>query len=91
MQAYDYIQIILGDNQIGVISCIFKGYASDDIGRVLNEQGVAVRTGLQCAPVAHRFLHTFPAGTVRFSVSYFTTDEDFRVLRSALDYIAEND
>ena len=38
-----------------------------------------------------RFLHTFPAGTVRFSVSYFTTDKDFQVLRSALDYIAEND
>ena len=91
LQVYDDIQIFLGDNQIGVISCIFKGYASDDIGRVLNEQGVAVRTGLQCAPFAHRFLHTFPAGTVRFSVSYFTTDEDFQVLRSALDYIADND
>lgn len=91
LQAYENIQIFLGKNQIGVVSCIFNGYASDDIGRVLNEQGVAVRTGLQCAPFAHRFLHTFPAGTVRFSVSYFTTDKDFQVLRSALDYIAEND
>lgn len=75
---------------VGVVSCLFDGYSSDNIGYVLSQQNVAVRTGLHCAPSAHRFLNTFPAGTVRFSVSYFNTDNDFDQLRRALEYIEEN-
>ena len=75
---------------IGVASCVFNGYCSDNIGKILSEKDVAVRTGLHCAPVAHKYLGTFPSGTVRFSVSYFNTDEDFEVLKEALDYIAQN-
>lgn len=75
---------------IGVVSCLFEGYGSDSIGQILSEQGVAVRTGLHCAPTAHKFIGTFPAGTVRFSVSYFNTDEDFETLETALDYIESN-
>ena len=75
---------------VGVVSCVFDGYSSDNIGQTLNEQCVEVRTGLHCAPFAHQFLGTFPAGTVRFSVSYFNTDDDFARLRQALDYIYEN-
>ena len=75
---------------IGVVSCLFDGYGSDSIGQILSEQGVAVRTGLHCAPTAQKFIGTFPAGTVRFSVSYFNTDDDFDVLEAALDYIELN-
>jgi cysteine desulfurase family protein len=75
---------------IGVISCLFEGYGSDSIGRVLAEKDIAVRTGLHCSPDAHKFLGTFPAGTVRFSVSYFNTDSDFDKLHYALDFIREN-
>ena len=75
---------------IGVVSCLFDGYGSDSIGQVLSEQNIAVRTGLHCAPIAHKFLGTFPAGTVRFSVSYFNTSEDFEMLENALDYIEAN-
>ena len=92
LQKYDNVQIVAPDepNGIGVVSCVFDGYSSDNIGNVLSEQNIAVRTGLHCAPYAHRFLGTFPAGTVRFSVSYFNTDDDFEQLASALDFIAEN-
>lgn len=71
---------------IGVVSCTFDGYSSDNVGQFLSKQSVAVRTGLHCAPTAHNFLGTFPAGTVRFSVSYFNTDQDFALLEAALDY-----
>lgn len=93
LQQYSNVKIIgdcRTDEMIGVVSCLFDGYGSDDIGHVLNNHDVAVRTGLHCAPFAHRFLGTFPAGTVRFSVSYFNTDADFVVLQRVLDYIAEN-
>jgi selenocysteine lyase/cysteine desulfurase len=72
------------------VSCVFEGYSSDNIGQILSEQNVAVRTGLHCAPYAHKFIGTFPAGTVRFSVSYFNSDEDFEKLEAALEYIEEN-
>lgn len=75
---------------IGVVSCVFDGYSSDNIGQILSDQNVAVRTGLHCAPYAHKFIGTFPAGTVRFSVSYFNSDEDFEKLEAALEYIEEN-
>lgn len=78
------------DNSIGVVSAVFDGYSSDSIGNVLSDKDIAVRTGLHCAPSAHKFLGTFPAGTVRFSVSYFNTDEDFEKLKEALEYIYEN-
>ncbi|MBF7081856.1 aminotransferase class V-fold PLP-dependent enzyme [Desulfallas sp. Bu1-1] len=92
LQQYSNVKIIGGgrvDGMIGVVSCVFDGYSSDDVGRVLSNCNVAVRTGLHCAPFAHRFLGTFPAGTVRFSVSYFNNEEDFTKLDHALSLIAE--
>lgn len=92
LSRYKNIKIIdtINVESIGVVSCLFEGYSSDSIGQILSEQNVAVRTGLHCAPTAHKFIGTFPAGTVRFSVSYFNSDEDFDVLEAALDYIELN-
>lgn len=93
LHKYDNIKIIgecITNEGVGVVSCIFDGYSCDNIGQILNEHGVEVRTGLHCSPKAHKFLNTFPEGTVRFSVSYFNTDDDFEVLKDSLDYIEEN-
>lgn len=92
LSRYKNIKIIdtIDVESIGVVSCLFEGYSSDSIGQIFSEQNVAVRTGLHCAPTAHKFIGTFPAGTVRFSVSYFNSDEDFDVLEAALDYIELN-
>jgi cysteine desulfurase nifS len=40
--------------------------------------------------LAHKFLGTFPAGTIRLSTSYFTSEKDFEKLMLLLDYIEEN-
>lgn len=93
LSQYDNIEIVGPQNRencIGVVSCVFEEYSSDNIGDVLDRQEIAVRTGLHCAPIAHRTLGTFPAGTVRFSISYFTSEEDFSRLDTALEYIYEN-
>ena len=90
---YTNIEIVRGnneDNNIGVISCLFDGYSSDSIGQVMSDNDIAVRTGLHCAPNAHKFMDTFPAGTVRFSISYFTTDKDLSALDDVLEYIEIN-
>lgn len=94
---YDFVKILGPENRfgketecIGVVSTVFDGYASEDIANVFDEKEIAVRAGLQCSPVAHKFLGTFPAGTVRFSVSYFTGEREFGELEKAMEYVAEN-
>jgi selenocysteine lyase/cysteine desulfurase len=69
---------------------VFDGYSSDNIGQVLSEYDIAVRTGLHCAPKAHEFLKTAPEGTVRFSVGYFTNEQNLNALNEVLDYIEMN-
>lgn len=77
------------ENSIGVVSCTFDGYSSDNIGNILSQHDIAVRTGLQCAPLAHKTIGTHPAGTVRFSVGFFNNDDDFVALDKVLNYIEE--
>lgn len=93
LKRYDFIKIV-GNNSdrryVGIVSCLVEGISSDSAGNIFSKQGISVRTGLHCAPLAHRFINTFPAGTVRFSVSYFTNEEDYRQLQKTLDYIEEN-
>ena len=93
LSGYSFIRIIGvrdGCEYVGVVSVLIDGIGSDSCGSVFDRLGISVRTGLQCAPRAHRFFGTFPAGTIRFSVSFFTTDDDFIKLKKALDYIALN-
>lgn len=97
LRCYDFVKIAGPADRfsektkcIGVVSTVFDGYAAEDIGNVFDEMEIAVRTGLQCSPLAHKFLGTFPAGTVRFSVGYFTNEEDFCALDKAMGYIAAN-
>ncbi len=40
------------------------------------EYGIMTRVGLHCAPLAHRSLHTWPQGTVRFAFSAHNTKEE---------------
>ena len=76
-----------GEDFVGIVSIVFDeatGIASDSAGRIFAERNISVRSGLQCAPFAHQFLRTLPAGTVRFSGSYFTAEEDFEEAERAM-------
>jgi selenocysteine lyase/cysteine desulfurase len=46
--------------------------------------GVAVRSGLHCAPWAHRTLGTLETGALRFGVGHGNTDADIDVALGAL-------
>lgn len=87
---YDFINVvgnIANRNYVGIVSCLVEGVSSDVAGNIFSERGISVRAGLQCAPIAHKFLGTFPAGTVRFSVNCMTSDKDFAELRDVLEEI----
>lgn len=60
-----------------VISFTLKDWPIEDVGELLYRGfKIVCRTGLHCAPKIHVYLGTAPAGTVRFSLSRFTTDYD---------------
>ena len=87
---YDFLRIVGNyetSKYVGIVSCLIDGISSDSAGTIFFERGISVRTGLQCAPLAHQFLGTYPAGTIRFSTNYFTSDDDFVELKEALDDI----
>jgi cysteine desulfurase / selenocysteine lyase len=72
----------------GVVSFTVENLNPSDVGFVL-DQGfdIAVRTGLHCAPLAHRALGTFPEGTVRVSPGFSTTEADIDDLVEAVSSI----
>ena len=72
------------EKQVGVVSMNVADYAPEEIGYVLDEvYGIMVRTGLHCAPCAHRTIGTIERGTLRISLGYFNTEEE-------IDYITES-
>ena len=48
---------------------------------------IAVRSGLHCAPAAHRTIGTFPHGAVRVSVGPYNTEEEIHTLIEAVSEI----
>ncbi|MFP4564371.1 MAG: aminotransferase class V-fold PLP-dependent enzyme [Spirochaetia bacterium] len=73
-----------------VVSFIIEGLPPDETGYILEESfGIKVRSGLHCAPLIHRYLGTEDGGTVRASLSYFTTEDEIGRLLEAVRMIAE--
>ena len=93
LREYEWIKIVGNEEDkkyVGIVSCLIDNISSDSAGTIFSEHNIAVRTGLHCAPLAHKFLGTYPAGTIRFSINFFTSDEDFNDLKKALDCIEDN-
>jgi selenocysteine lyase/cysteine desulfurase len=73
---------------VAVTSFTVLGMDSGELGYILEQDfGILSRTGLHCAPCAHRSIGTFPQGTVRFSFSCFNTEEEIDYALAALKEI----
>jgi hypothetical protein len=58
------------------------------VGTILDQAfDIKVRTGLHCAPAAHRTLGTYPLGTIRLSPGYFNTEEEIALTLQAVKKI----
>ena len=62
--------------QCSVLSVLPERMDCEAFAAALSAHGVAVRSGLHCAPFAHRTVGTLQTGTVRFSVSPFNTRQE---------------
>jgi cysteine desulfurase/selenocysteine lyase len=71
----------------GVLSFDLKGVHPHDIGTILDQEGIAIRTGHHCAqPVMERF--GVPA-TARASLALYNTKEEMDALAAGLKKVAE--
>ncbi len=76
------------DKSAPVLSFTIKGKSSEDVAAYLDRHyGIAVRAGLHCSPLAHKFMNTIDNGTVRVSPSMFTTENDIKKLIYAIKTI----
>lgn len=70
----------------GIVSFNASEKSPEYISRELDKNGICTRSGLHCAPLAHKTLGTLDGGTVRASLSYFNTEKEidafYKVLRN---------
>jgi cysteine desulfurase/selenocysteine lyase len=71
-----------------VMSFVLAGYSTDEVGKALNEEGIAVRTGHHCAqPILRRMgLET----TVRPSLAFYNTFDEVDRLVAVVRKLAAN-
>lgn len=79
------------DYRTAVISVNFIGQDNSAISWQLEQDfGIITRVGLHCAPAAHKALGTYPMGTVRFSLSPFTTKDEVDYALNAIKVLANS-
>jgi len=78
------------ENQNPVLSFNIEGFEAGDVGTMLDvDYNIAVRTGLQCAPLVHQQIGTLDMhGTVRMSIGAFTTEEEIDIAINAIREIS---
>lgn len=77
-------------DRMATLSFNLEQLSSSEIAlRLEKEFGILCRPGLHCAPAAHRTIGTFPEGTVRFSLSLFSTEEEIETAIQAVSSIAK--
>ncbi len=77
------------ERQTPVVSLNIAGKDPAKVALELDRRyGIAVRPGLQCAPLAHQTIGTYPRGTVRFSWGYFNDPSEVEMTLAALKELA---
>ena len=83
-EAYEGMRLIGSAKQrAGVLSFVLEGAHPQDVGMLLDQQGVAVRTGNHCAMPIMDFFGV--PGTIRASFALYNTRADVDALFAALD------
>ncbi|HEY2988688.1 MAG TPA: cysteine desulfurase [Candidatus Binatia bacterium] len=88
ISAIDGVKIIgTAKKKAGVISFIVDGAHAHDVGTIVDQEGIAIRTGHHCAmPIMDRF--GVPA-TARASLAFYNTREEIDALVKAIHKVRE--
>lgn len=91
LRRIDGVTVYSQTNFSGVVAFNIKNLDSGEVADTLSQKyDIAVRGGLQCAPLMHKWLGTTEQGVVRASVSSVTTKEECYALLNAVDRIAND-
>ena len=60
----------------GVVLFSVVGYTSEEVGRILDSEGICVRPGFHCSALGHRTLGTPDGGAVRVSFGWGSRERD---------------
>ena len=71
----------------GVISFNVRDKNSEEIGEYLSREGIAVRSGLHCAPLFHNKMGTADRGMVRVSFGFMNTELEVLKLLKVLNFL----
>ncbi|MDR2569029.1 MAG: aminotransferase class V-fold PLP-dependent enzyme [Oscillospiraceae bacterium] len=78
-------------SRLPIISLNIDGQPSSELAEQLWEKyNIATRAGSHCAPLLHKHFGTTDTGIVRFSFSYFNTEEEVQKGIDAIKEIAKN-
>ncbi len=69
------------------ISFNYKSFDPAEVSYFLECNGIKTRSGLHCAPLAHKSIESYPGGTIRFSLGSFNTEEEIDYTLSILNNI----
>lgn len=77
-------------DRVPLFSLTLDDWYPGEIAAELDQRhGVLTRPGLQCAPLVHKALGTYPHGTVRVSLGHTTTPDDIDALVSGVRELAD--
>ena len=78
------------ENRVAVVSLDFQAVDNAVAAFELEQEyGIMTRVGLHCAPTAHKSIHTFPQGTVRFAFGAENTMEEIDLCVEGIKRIAQ--
>ncbi|KUO76325.1 MAG: cysteine desulfurase [Clostridia bacterium BRH_c25] len=76
------------NKQVPVVSINIGDIGSSETSYILDQTfDIATRSGLHCAPMAHRTIGTLEQGTVRFSFGYLNNKKQIETALSAIEQI----
>ncbi len=77
------------EKRTAIVTINIDGITSDELCNILWEDyEICVRSGAHCAPLMHKALGTEKTGAVRFSFSYFNTEDEINTAIKAIKEIA---
>ena len=77
-------------NYTSCVSFNAKNIDTAELSFVLDSDfGIKNRSGLHCAPLAHKTIGSFPTGTVRLSLGYFNSKEDIEYTINSINKIVK--
>lgn len=83
-EAFDGLTpIAINNKRAGLLSFTLNGIHCHDVSMLLDQQGIAIRTGHHCAMPTMKKLG-LPAGTLRASLSFYNTKDEIDSLFDAL-------